>query len=149
MVAPSSASLRDGGLTAGAAMQPAAAAAVTDAAATASAEPVCVVVRVRPEPADASDQQEQEEQEPLCVFAEEETRVSIVSASKDHMSRTVASAARQQQQRRLQQPQQQKEQQQQTQARSFSLDRVFGPFASQRDVYEEAARPLIRSVVEG
>lgn len=70
-----------------------------------------------------------------------------MSSNKDHLSRTVASAARgaasSRRPRRKQQPQHP------TQARSFSLDRVFGPLTPQRDVYEEAARPLVRYVVEG
>ena len=147
MVAPS---LAPAGSTTAAATQPA-----TSGAAGTAAEPVRVVVRVRPEPIEGADAPAggEEQQQQLCVFAEGETGVSIVSANKDHLSRTVASAARgrqqRQQQRQRQHPESTQQQPQQTQARSFNLDRVFGPFASQRDVYEEAARPLIRSVVDG
>lgn len=121
-------------------------------AAAAAAEPVHVVVRVRPEPIkpSSSSKKASPDDQQLCVFAEGPTRVSIVSTNKDHLSRTVASASRaaapSTHRSRRREAGSSKET---VHARSFALDRVFGPFASQREVYEEAAWPLIRSVVDG
>ena len=92
----------------------------------------------------------------VCVFADGDgTRVSVLSTTKSHAAGTAASASRQRARSGMGRShdslldQQEQEQEQEQQARSFAFDRVFEPGASQEDVYESAARPLVRAVVEG